>query len=80
MHVATTLKDVEQCYELMLKSLQLFVRQGIEARKASERAEALSSHKVCSRGLQDVLWHVRSDMFYLFRQPPVPLVLDCCSL
>lgn len=46
-HVATHLKDKQQRYELLDMSLQLFVQQGIEARRASERADATSSHKVC---------------------------------
>ena len=45
-HVATNMEDNEKRYELMLKSLQLFVQQGIEAKKASERAEVFGSQKV----------------------------------
>lgn len=46
LHVAQHLQDTEQRYELMLKAMQLFVQQGIEAKRASERADAQSSHKV----------------------------------
>ena len=37
-HVATHLKDKQQRFELLDMSMQLFVQQGIEARRASEVA------------------------------------------
>ena len=43
-YVANHLRENEERQELMLKSLQLFVQQGIEANKASDRADA--THKV----------------------------------
>lgn len=45
-HVANHLKGKQERYELLDMSLQLFVQQGNEARRASERADATSSHKV----------------------------------
>lgn len=46
MHVARHLQDREQRYELMMKALQVFVQQGVEAKRASEKADVHSSHKV----------------------------------
>lgn len=43
-YVAKHLESKEESQKLMLKSLQLFVQQGIEAKKASDKADA--SHKV----------------------------------
>ncbi len=37
-HIATHLKDKQQRFELLDMSMQLFVQQGIEARRASEVA------------------------------------------
>ncbi len=37
-HVATHLEDKQQRFELLDMSMQLFVQQGIEARRASEVA------------------------------------------
>ena len=51
LHVAKHLSGVEQRHDLMLRALQLFVQQGIEAKKASDRADAPSSHKVGDRAL-----------------------------
>lgn len=45
-HVARHLQDREQRYELMMKALQVFVQQGVEAKRASEKADVHSSHKV----------------------------------
>ena len=45
-HVAEHLEDKEKRYDLLCRSLKLFVQQGIEAKRASERAEAPSTHKV----------------------------------
>ena len=45
-HVAKHLEDKEKRYDLLCRSLKLFVQQGIEAKRASERAEAPSTHKV----------------------------------
>ena len=45
-YMANHLQESEERQELMLKSLQLFVQQGIEAKKASDRADA--THKVFS--------------------------------
>ena len=47
LYVANKLKDCEARRELMLKSLQLFVQQGIAAKKASDKADA--THKVKDR-------------------------------
>ena len=38
LHVAQHLEDREQRYELMMKALQVFVQQGIEAKRAGEKA------------------------------------------
>ena len=45
-HVARHLQDGEQRYELMMKALQVFVQQGIEAKRASEKADVQTTHKV----------------------------------
>lgn len=45
-HVAEHLDDSEKRYDLLCRSLKLFVQQGIEAKRASERADASSTHKV----------------------------------
>ena len=45
-YVAHQLADSEARRELLLKSLQLFVQQGIEAKKASDKADI--THKVIS--------------------------------
>ena len=44
--VARYLDDVEQRRDLLLKALQLFIQQGISAKRASDTAQ--SSHRVCS--------------------------------
>ena len=46
MYVANNLADCEARRELMLKSLQVFVQQGIEAKIASDKADI--THKVSS--------------------------------
>lgn len=50
-HVAKHLQVNEKRYELLCLSLKLFVQQGIEAKRASERADASSTHKVKSLSL-----------------------------
>ncbi len=47
-YVANHLEDKEEGLKLMRKSLQLFVQQGIEAKKASDKADA--THKVGETG------------------------------
>lgn len=51
-YVAKHLQDQEESRKLMFKSLQLFVQQGIDAKKASDKADA--SHKV-RRGVKGVV-------------------------
>ena len=50
-HVARHLQDGEQRYELMMKALQVFAQQGIEAKRAGEKADVLTTHKVKALGL-----------------------------
>lgn len=52
-HVAKHLEDKEKRYDLLCRSLKLFVQQGIEAKRASERADASSTHKVNNQSLED---------------------------
>ena len=47
-YVARHLDDQEQRHELLLKTLQLFIQQGIGAKRASDSAQ--SSHKVREGG------------------------------
>ena len=47
-HVARHMRDAEQRCELLLRTLQLFVQLGVEAKRASERADAQSTHKATS--------------------------------
>lgn len=49
MYVANQLQDKEECEKLLFKSLQLFVQQGIDAKKGSDRADA--THKVWGGGM-----------------------------
>lgn len=44
--LARNLDNSEQRIELLLKTLQLFIQQGIAAKRASDSAQ--SSHKVCT--------------------------------
>lgn len=47
-YVASHLQDKEECQKLMLKSLKLFVQQGIDAKKASDKDV---THKVRGKAL-----------------------------
>ena len=60
-HVARHLQDGEQRYELMMKALQVFVQQGIEAKRASEKADVQTTHKV-----KHWCWHVNIHLLYTF--------------
>jgi len=55
-YVAQELTDSEARQELTLKSLQLFVQQGIEAKRASDKADITHKVWVCrkrGRGLRE---------------------------
>lgn len=45
-YMAKHMEDQEERQKLLVKTLQLFVQQGIEAKKASDKADA--SHKATS--------------------------------
>ena len=68
MHVARHLQDGEQRYELMMKALQVFVQQGIEAKRASEKADVQTTHKVKALG------H-RADMLFTYDGSAVKYML-----
>ena len=51
-HVASHLDNDGKRRDLLMKTLQIFVQQGIEAHRASERNEAQFSHKVCKKQQQ----------------------------